>query len=88
MSSEIRKLLVACVRFLKGSDSKSASGFPSEMIDFLVETVEATVEDDTIMTEDEAMTMLLGNAMKKTVLYLILLLLCIWNMLIHSSLCV
>lgn len=52
--TKIHKLLSASVRF--GSDD-----FSSDVLNFLVETVTAAVEDEIEMDEDECMTMLLGK---------------------------
>ena len=51
--SEIHNLLCATVRHCRGSIS-------TDVLNFLEETVKAVVDDDSIMNEEEIMTMLLG----------------------------
>jgi len=61
MSSEIYKLLASSARFSRsgGNDRNGGHGFPSEVLDFLSETVTAAVEESTPMSEEEATTLLL-----------------------------
>mmetsp|Transcript_26952 Transcript_26952/g.50326 ORF Transcript_26952/g.50326 Transcript_26952/m.50326 type:complete len:81 (-) Transcript_26952:188-430(-) len=53
MTSEIHKLLSSSVRYSGSGD------FSPDVLNFLVETVAAVVEDETAMNEDETLTMLL-----------------------------
>lgn len=55
MTSEIHKLLSSSVRYSGSGD------FSPDVLNFLVETVAAVVEDETAMNEDETLTMLLGK---------------------------
>jgi hypothetical protein len=52
LMTEIHNLLSASLRYCKGT-------FSSDILTFLEETVKAAVEDETVMDEEETMTMLL-----------------------------
>jgi hypothetical protein len=55
MSCEIQQLLASSVKYCGNKN------FSQDVLNFLVETVTAIVEDETFMKEDEALTMLLGK---------------------------